>query len=763
MALTKKTVQPKEITSKIVLRKHPTSPTGISVWTLLAKISLAVGAFCLPVVSGNWTPDRWEIHKMMVLLLVMTIAWFGYFLGQFRRPTIIWTWHPLDWLVIVIGLTAVIGTLTSIDWWTSLTGLQGSYSETLPAILGYMSIYFLSARLFKTAADRMIVWSALIGGIGLALLIQVFQLSGISLLGEAAVNDQLFSPLANSPLQASLLAALVGTIGLLLWAKANEFWSKICLAALVTLSWVVLLFMSQAIGWAAFALGMIIVVFGQAQRTAASSRLVIVAVLLAAAGMLGQLLHITKYADVPPTTEIGLSQSLSAATAFSTLADQPVVGSGPSTWYSAFVKYRPLSFNTDPQWGSRFLRSGAEWSQLLATTGLAGFTAWIGLLLISGWEFWRLQRHGYSFTGLTSFFVVLLLALSAAVTNWGFTLLVLGWYALGLGRAKIAESDLQVSKTSTATPFIGFAVVVILAIVVWYPGLSLYASQMATAKAQNQAAKKASSSSIIRTLESAVRLDKHNLDAGIFLANVYAVKIQEDLQANDVPLAKKDLASATETMRTAVLNNANNPVAYEAENNLLNGLANYLPKPEELANANFMALQKLEPANPIHDVGYGQTLQVIRARAASDTSTVTNQDKLEAYLQTAIKAYNEALRKKPDYLQARYARADAYQSGGNYQAALDDLESLTTVSPTIAIFWAGKGAVLAKLEKIDLATAAFEQALAVGPTEVNSYLLYSQALVEAKKTTEAKAVLDRGIKAMPENTDLTEALKKVTS
>jgi len=763
MAITKKTVSKKIISVRPA--PHQTSQTspGHSAWTTIAKLAIAFAAFFIPLAAGNWTPDRWEIHKSVVLMSMVTIAWLAYFLGQFRRPVAAWKWHPLDWLVIALGLAATIGTLTSVDWWTSLTGLQGSYSETLPVTLSFISIYVLSARLFRTSADRMIVWAALLTGIGIALLMQLFQLSGISFFSGALAEDKLFSPLANSSLQVALLAATVATIGLLLWSKAKELWAKVCLIALVTLGWIILLFMSQAIGWAAFALGMIVVVISQASRPNSSSQVVMVAVALAALGMIGQFMNVVQYADVPPTAEYTLSQSASAGTAFSAVTHRPVLGTGPSTWYNAFVQYRPESFNNDAKWGSRYLRSGAEWSQLLATHGVVGLAVWIGILLMAGLELWRRFTKGYSFTALAGVYIVALLAVSAALTTWSFSLLALGWFALGLGRAKLAESDRLPAGTKSALPAVGFALAVILSIIVWYPAVNIYASQVMSARAQKQITALAKNEDIIRTLERAVKLDKHNLDASILLANAYAVKIQQDLQANDVPTAQKDLALATMTIRTAVKNNSNNPVSYEAENNILNGLASYLPNPEEQANTNFAALRKLEPTNPIHDVGFGQTLQVIRARAAANKEAVTSQEKLDGYLAQAITAYNEALRKKPDYLQARYARADAYMAGSQYALALEDLNELTTTSPTIAVFWTAKGAVLGKLDKLELATAAFEQSITLEPSDSNVYLSYSQTLVDAKKVAEAKAVLDRGLEAIPSDADITAALTKLTT
>ena len=762
----KSTVQRITSITRLPTRRDPLSaaapaPSG---WDLAAKTALATGAFLIPLAVGSWTPDRWEINKTVVLLATVTVAWCCYFVGQLRRPTGAWRWHPLDWLVLMLGLAALIGTVTSVTWWTSVAGIQGAYAETLPVTLGFISVYFLSARLCRTSAERLIIWSALLSGVGLSLFLQLFQFAGVALLPGALGQDKLFSTMDNSSLQVALLAAVLGAMGLFLWPKARENWARLGLVAVITLGWLILLFLGQPIAWAVFALGMILVVLSQAGRTSApSSRLVMAAVVLAASGLLSQFLKLNTYTSLPASTAITLRQSTSAATALATVTKRPVLGTGPNTWFDAFVQHRPLSYNADPRWSNRYLRAGAEWSQLLATQGVAGFGLWVGLIVVAGAEFWRRLRRGSSFTLLTGLYAVAILALSAVLATWSLTLLTLVWFALGLGRAKIAAADQTAAAVRTPWPALGFAVTVILAIVIWFPAIRLYASQVSLARAQQQINQRAAVSSIIGTLQTAVRLDGHNVDAGILLANAQAVRIQDDLQANNVAAAQQDLNAATTTIRSVVTRNPNNPAVYEAENNILNSLASYLPNPEQQANDNFIVLRRLEPTNPIHDVGYGQTLLVVRARAAANRTVTPTADRLADYQRRATQAFDQALQKKPDYLQARFARGEANLLDGQYQAALDDLETLTATSPTVAVFWAAKGTALAKLEKNDQAKASFEQALQLDDRDPNTYLAYSQALSDAKKTDEAKAVLDRGLKALPGNQDLDAALKKLSA
>jgi tetratricopeptide (TPR) repeat protein len=739
----------------------PRSSHGISGWIMIAKIALTTMVLIVPLLVGDWTPDRWEIHKVFVLLLAVTIAWLAWFIGQFRQPATIWRWHPMDWLVLTLGAAALIGTITAITPWTSLAGIQGSYAETLPVTLAFVSLYFLGARLFSSPRERFLLWAALLTGMGLSLLLQLSQFAGLSLLPTSFASDKLFSTMSNSSAQVAILAAIVSTVGLLLWPKTSEGWSRWGGVLVVMIGWLVLLFLGQAVAWAVFAWGMMLVVMQQAsQPSRLSTRLVIIAVALAAVGMLSQFLNISGRSSLPSTAETNLSQKYSVLTAWGALTHRPVLGTGPNSWYDAFVQYRPESFNQDARWSGRYLRSGMEWTQLLATQGVVGVAAWVGLVMIVAWECWRRVGKDKGASYLIGLFMVGAVVVSATVATWSLQFLLVVWVALGMVRAKMYHEE-KLPATIPLVPAMGFAIAAIAAVVIWYPASRVYASQWELGRAQNALNQKAKVEDVITQLKRAVSLDTHNADAGILLANAYLAKLQDDIQANSLNNAQQDLQLAQTTARQTVLHNPTNPAVYEAENNILNTLATYIQNPEQQANSNFVKLRALEPASPIHDVGYGQTLMVIRARAMATTSSTVPASTLQSYVQQAITAYNDALRKKSDYLQARYARADAYLSDGKYELALADLNTLLNSTPTEAIFWAGKGTVLAKLDRLDEAKQAFEQALTINGQDVSTYLAYSQALAEAKKTADAKAVLERGLKVLTNNTDLQDALKKL--
>lgn len=766
MALPKRTVtrtvtRPTKSISPVSHPTPPMPPSGPSSWLLTSKAVIAVGTFLIPLAVGTWTPDRWEIHKAIILLATVTIAWLCYFIAQFKQPGVGWRWHPLDWLVILLGFSATVGTLTSANWWTSVSGLQGAYAETLPVTLAFIGFYLLSARLFRAPSERLIIWSAFIGGVGLSLLLQLFQFSEVSLLPGSLGDNPLFSTLANSTSQAGILAAIVATAAMMLWARARERWAQIALVGVVAIAWLVLLFLGSAVAWAIFAAGMILVVLTQGGSTSVpTTKLVLAAVMLAAVGMISQFAKVNTYANLPSTRELSLSQNVSAGTAFSAVASRPVLGTGPNTWYDAFVRYRPLSFNQESTWSSRYLRSGSQWTQILATQGVVGLGLWVGVLAMAAWEFWRELKRGPSFTLLMGFFAALSLALLALLTTWSFTLMMFVWVALGLGRAKLAAREPAVAGTTSAMPAVGFAVAIILLLLIGYPTWRVFASEMQLESAQKNI-NPVAPLQLVPELDSALRRNGRNSDAAVLLANAHAVGVQYQVQQNNLAEAQKELALATATMRTAVLRDPNNPAMYEAENNLLNSLAPFLPEPEAQANSNAAKLRLLEPSSPIHDVVYGQTLMIKRARLMNGENATVDAARTDDLVRQALAAYAEALRKKPDYPQAQFARAEANTELGQFPAALDDIQALTAAYPTVAPYWTLQGKILGKMKNVEQSKIAFEQSLVIEPQDATTYLEYAEAMIQGESKTEAKTIIERALKVLPNDSRLQDKAKEL--
>lgn len=729
-----------------------------------AQFSLCLTLFLVPLVVGSWTADAWETHKLVVLLLGVSFAWLGFLLAKLQGYPLPWTWHLLDWPVLGLAAVALIGTATSVHPWQSLVGVNGTLAGTAPATVVFISLYFLISRLFRSQHEHSLVWVSLLGGAGISLLLQLFQFSGVPLLPAPFQASRLFSTIANSPIQDGLVAAIVATAALLLWSTAKERWLKLALAALVTMGWLVLLFFGQAVSWAVFALGMMVVVWYHAIRERRPSvGLMVVAVVLAAAGMIAQLTHVNRWADLPTPTEVNLSQTATWQTTWNALKDRPVLGTGPETWYQDFVTYRPVSFNLDPYWSSRFVRGGNAWAQLLATTGLAGAGMWLTVMVFAWWMLRPSQRTVSPFSSVTGQFLVLATALTGFFATWSLVVLVMFWVGLALARSQVqSQTSPSVTNRNNAMTTLAFACLAIVLVGFWYSAIRVYASQIALQQAQNDITATKSLDSVKATLMRSLRLDGRNIDAGVLLANAYAVEAQLANTSSDTSKVQNLISQSLGEMDQVIRVDRRNPAVYESSNNLINALAAYVSDAVTLANTNFKTLRQLEPASPIHDVGYGQTLMLMRsqllAQPADNAETVG-----ATYYQQAQDAYRLALSKKADYLQAQFALAQAHIAAGAYSAALTQLDDLLRKSPQVAQFWSTKGVILAKQGKLDEAKTFFERALTLDDQDALIYSDYAEAYSQADQKDTAKEILNRGLQSLPANQTLQAQLDALTT
>ncbi len=747
---------------RVAAAPRPVADAGLP-WIRIAQLSLCLTFFLLPVFVANWTADSWETHKLLLLLVGVSLAWFAFFMAALRRGQWTWGWHVLDWPVLGLAVTGLVGTLLSVHPWQSLVGLNGTVANTLPASLGFVSVYFLLGRLFGGRHERRLAWASALGGVGLSLLLQLFQFSRLSLLPATWQDNPLFSTLANSPLQAALMAAVVGTTALVLWPLVSERWAKLGLAALATIAWLTLLFFGQAVAWAIFAVGMMIVVFSAA-RTAprASLGVVLIAVALAAAGMIAQLTRLNRQADIPTPTEVTLDQPTTWQIGWTSLWQRPVLGSGPATWYRDFVSHRPATFNQSPYWSSRFVRGGNAWAELLATTGVAGTGLWLALIAFGLWVLWRMTNRETRFTSAAAMFLLLALLLSGFLATWSLVFLLLVWVGLGLARASLTPERQPAPRPIGSGSMLAFAATVIVLVGFWYSAIRVYAGQMKLQQAQTAIGQTKSLSLVKAKLAAAVKLDPRNIDAGILLANAYGVEAQMGAASSSPTNVQTLVSQAVDEMRRVVAIDPNNPAVYEADNNLINSLAAYLTDAISQANKNFGTLRRLEPANPIHDVGYGQTLMLLRQQLVKQSADNADQQG-SRYLTEAQTAFDQARQKKPDYLQAQFAQVQADLQVEQYDQALTELNALIDRAPTIAQLWSAKGTALAKLQKLDEAKGAFDRALALDEKDAAIYSAYASSLAEAGQNDQAKAVLQRGLQAAPNDQQLTEQLSRLTS
>lgn len=110
-----------------------------------------------------------------------------------------------------------------------------------------------------------------------------------------------------------------------------------------------------------------------------------------------------------------------------------------------------------------------------------------------------------------------------------------------------------------------------------------------------------------------------------------------------------------------------------------------------------------------------------------------------------IKAYNEAIKIKPDYHQAWYSRGIALRKLRRYDEAIDSYDQAIKIKPDYYHAWYGRAWVLDELDRYEEAISSYNRAIKIKPN--CHYALYNRgiALYSQKKYEEAISSFDKAI------------------
>lgn len=729
-------------------------------WDNAAKTLVCLVFLMTPLIIGWWTSDLWESHKLLFLLLAVSAGWLCYWVAILQRGTIAWNWASFDWLVVGVVVMTGISTAASIRPLQSFVSPSGWYGDTLIALIALVGLYILTSQLFRRRHDQVLGWSSLLSGLVITTLLQLFQFSHFSLWPLGAPRQLFFNSISNSTVHLSVIVAMVGSAAMLGWAAAQERWMKLVMMAGVAMSWIALVFIAQTAGWAVFALGMIVVVLSQARPAVkANTGLVGLAVGLATLGMIAQFTTVTRFSSLGSVREPQLDARTSLATVGQTWLHHSLLGSGPATWYYDFVSDRPLSFNSSPWWNLRFTQAGSQLESLVATTGIFGLIAWAALLIVSALRLWRQwQKKGGALSAL-SLLVTLTILLSAFFSTWSLVLLMVFWATLGLSRA--AESTAE-PKSLGVWSGLSFALTAMLVLAWMYPAARVYASDIITQQAFKAINRTEPIAQVQSRLQRALNLNPHNLSAVNLLANSYVVELKLGLQKSDSSQTQVLTQKIARELDRMIKIDPKNPVPYEIGNNILSDLTGIIAEVELQAQKNFQTLRRIEPTNPVHDLGYGQTLLVERSIILSKKTVTDSDTSLAKKLVTdAITAFDQAIQKKPDYLQAHLSRVDALEAAGRYTEAVAEVQPLLAANPKIAVLWLARASALSLLQRPDEAVKDYDQALRLDPNNPIIYLAYADHFHRANDVAKVKEILQRGLATLPGQAQLQQALQSL--
>ncbi len=349
--------------------------------------------------------------------------------------------------------------------------------------------------------------------------------------------------------------------------------------------------------------------------------------------------------------------------AIEALKNKPLLGIGPGNFISAFNAFRPINLNLTDQWTLKFGYSANFYLQLLTTTGIIGALA-VALLI------WRIVKEMKNMSRLTeqtgAFLGVILCLILALVIPANFLLLLLLFLLLALLSLHLPVKELA-EESKILPVIIALPCFLLLIGGGWFLGRT-YAAELAfnqslEALRQNQGTQ--TYNLLIKAIGLNTYSENYRLNySQVNLALANAIASQTDLTDQDRNNISALVQQAIREAKAVVALNPQNANNWTNLALIYRQLINFAEGAENWALTSYQQAITLDPFNPQLRISLGGIYY-----------SLANWDE-------AIRQFQLAVQIKPDFANAHYNLSAAYREKGDFEKAVNAMESALSLVPT---------------------------------------------------------------------------------
>lgn len=423
---------------------------------------------------------------------------------------------------------------------------------------------------------------------------------------------------------------------------------------------------------------------------------------LIGAGVIGYRLFAPETINRP----VFISHSTAWAIALESMKTSPLLGTGPATFISDFTRFRPISFNLDPNWNIRFSSSSNQYLHLLTTIGLAGLATYIFLVSKTLSLFTKSLRSSSesplytsalaaTITILLIFIIQIFLPTSFITTYFLFILLSLTTLSLKhLGSSLVHEANIDIVAASDSghrsplLPPLVLILVLTLALPVVYLGARAYWAEVLFQKALTAAAKndgKTTYDTLIKAMAANPYVDSYRVaysQANLLIANSLAANppaggLTDENRNTITQLVQQSIREAKNAvaLNPAKVSNVENLAA------VYRNLLNLTQGADQWTLASYQQAMQLDPVNPNLRIALGGLYFAGK-----------NYDE-------SIRLFQQAADLKPDLANAHYNLAAAYREKGDFARALMSMQNVVNLLDRTSADYSKASGELAELQQ----------------------------------------------------------------
>ena len=653
-----------------------------------------IGAFfVIPLFFTGLTSQGFGFDKIILfyfLVLLGIIAWAtkGVVLGELNLKR-----TPLDIPILAMLAISIVSTFASISSKDSLIGSYGNSAKGLVALVVYVLFYYLIVNNINIQKIKL-YFGAFVASGTLLSIYSFLQINGKYILPINFTHNQSVNPIGSL---SGLTMYLVAILPLLVIAlsqikqifpnlsKAVLTASKVFIGLGIVATLATLAFLNGFTFWPIPLVGMVILLmFFMSKIIKISTNDLIIPLVTFLALVIFLVMGNFQFSKANLPAEVSLSRSASWDIAKSAVRENPVFGSGLSTFEYNFAKFKNVNFNASPLWNVRFDTATGLFFESLATVGILGTLSFVILFLIA--------------------LSVSFLALIKNENNES------GSIMLGLFASFISIILLAVLFPQNNALIILF--VMILALTV-STSVEMYTDKFKSLKLSFRAEPKyALALAAIFLFATSMVVISFTMGLKMFLADVYAkdslsmtdqVKVNEKLDQAIGLVGYQDvyyLTSANNLMslanKAAATSNDQNVVAGYLQSAITQGEKSLQLAPLKVGNNEALALiyenasfytrgalenaqklyQKITELDPQNPTAYLRMALVNMAKANIETK---DEDK-KYYIEEAVKKYDEAIARKADLAPAYYGKSIAEEKLNKLDDAIEQLKNAVNIS-----------------------------------------------------------------------------------
>ena len=729
----------------------------------ISKAIIYLTAFLVPIFSLSKTTTGIDFPKQILLIFLVFIALFFWALKILTSRRVELNLHRFNVVVIIFLFIIGLSTIFSFYRYGSFWGLPLDIASSFLTVLSLVLFYFLIINLLRRKEEILWLLFTLVFSTFLAALIGNFQIIGLwpsfNTMGSV-VSLGIFS--------ASILA-LISSLVFGIIHKSIKY----MLLGTELIIFVLLILINSWIAWLVLSIGLIVVLLiGTARFEFTRNPLWLLLSFVLVIALFFGIFRVSLFTlqDIPSKTLLPLKSSVEVVG--KSLANYPVLGSGPGTFSYSYYQFEPEYTNNTDFWATHFDSTISSALDRLITTGILGLLAWLGFLGAFIWlAFRRLLR---SFNPIDT------------VLNLG---ILAGWAGIALGlflypsnlsleflfwtltASFIALDVSQINKWKFKSStffriFLIFLLVSLLGIKFLFTlgeqcvAEANYSKGLRAVQDNNNQA-----GAGIEYIAKAIKLTKANQDNYLRdLAQLYLVEALSELKRQNalteeeknfdyaVQLISFSINSAKSATEASPKNSANwviSGLVYKEASNLDSAAIDWAIK-------SYKEAIYLEPVNPLLYTELGQAYLV-----KADIHKANDSSQSAAALSDAQKHFQKAIELKPDYIPAYLQISQLYIRQEQIEKAITELESAQKIVPFSIDVGFQLSLVYYSDNQFDKAKPELERVILLNPNYSNAY--YVLGLIYDSEGNKDKAIENfiKVAKLNPDNENVLQILENL--